>query len=180
MADELTDAEAAVLRVVNLDYSQRREAESRIVIRGWDSENADAGRAALAAYDAQKECKILDIVFDGPPGPKSGRFVETEDEHGHGVNCGDWIDRGNGLWALRIQARFPPCFPTTKETTHAAYDAQQRREILRPALELLATVDDAAMSTGVVSPNGRFVTVILTIALVCAIRDLLAKEESNG
>ena len=176
MADELTDAEAAVLRVVNLDYSQRREAESRIVIRGWDSENADAGRAALAAYDAQKECKILDIVFDGPPGPKSGRFVETEDEHGHGVNCGDWIDRGNGLWALRIQARFPPCFPTTKETTHAAYDAQKRREILRPALELLETIEAAVDRHTTSGGTAQSRPVIVAQATIDAIRDLLAKE----
>lgn len=45
---------------------------------------------------------FIDIVFDGPPSHESGRFVESEDENGHGINAGEWIDRGNGLWALRI------------------------------------------------------------------------------
>jgi hypothetical protein len=46
--------------------------------------------------------KFIDIVFDGPPSHESGRFVEVEDEHGHSINAGEWIDRGNGHWALRI------------------------------------------------------------------------------
>ena len=45
----------------------------------------------------------LDIVFDGPPGPQSGRFVEVEDPYGCSFDAGEWIDRGNGVWALRIE-----------------------------------------------------------------------------
>ncbi|MCC6970453.1 MAG: hypothetical protein IT434_09550 [Phycisphaerales bacterium] len=44
----------------------------------------------------------LDVVFDGPPGHEPGRFVEVEDPDGRSVNAGEWIDRGDGLWALRI------------------------------------------------------------------------------
>jgi hypothetical protein len=44
----------------------------------------------------------IDVVFDGPPGPESGRFVEVEDMQGHSINAGEWIDRGDGLWVLRI------------------------------------------------------------------------------
>lgn len=29
--------------------------------------------------------KKVYVVFDGPPGPESGRFVELEDEEGRGV-----------------------------------------------------------------------------------------------
>ena len=46
--------------------------------------------------------KTVDIVFDGPPGPESGRFVEVEDMDGKGVRIGEWIDRDNGFWALRV------------------------------------------------------------------------------
>jgi len=46
--------------------------------------------------------QFLDIVFDGPPGHESGRFVEVEDPTGKSVCAGEWIDRGNGFWALRI------------------------------------------------------------------------------
>jgi hypothetical protein len=45
----------------------------------------------------------INIVFDGSPGPESGRFVEIEDEHGHSIIFGEWIERPDGLWALRFQ-----------------------------------------------------------------------------
>lgn len=48
--------------------------------------------------------KYLEIVFDGPPSHESGRFVEVENEHGCGVKVGEWVDRGNDLWALRLPA----------------------------------------------------------------------------
>ena len=43
----------------------------------------------------------FDIVFDGPPGHLSGRFVEVEDEQGASMNIGEWIQDGD-LWRLRI------------------------------------------------------------------------------
>lgn len=45
----------------------------------------------------------IDIVFDGPPSHECGRFVEVEDPTGRSISVGQWIDRGNGIWALRIQ-----------------------------------------------------------------------------
>ena len=46
--------------------------------------------------------KTVDIVFDAPPGPTAGRFVEVEDENGASINLGEWIERDDGYWALRI------------------------------------------------------------------------------
>jgi len=46
--------------------------------------------------------EAINIIFDGPPGPESGRFVEVETDGGYGVNAGEWIERTDGLWALRI------------------------------------------------------------------------------
>ena len=42
------------------------------------------------------------IVFDGPPGPVPGRFIEVEDsrESGRSVRAGEWFDRGDGYWSL--------------------------------------------------------------------------------
>jgi hypothetical protein len=45
-----------------------------------------------------------DIVFDGPPGPEAGRFVEVEDASGKSVRFGEWVRRPDGFWALRIAA----------------------------------------------------------------------------
>ncbi len=54
------------------------------------------------AWEQETSLPFVDVVFDGPPAHESGRFVETEDPTGASVNVGEWIDRGNGLWALRI------------------------------------------------------------------------------
>ena len=37
--------------------------------------------------------QYIDIVFDGPPSPNSGRFVEVEDANGNSVRVGKWIER---------------------------------------------------------------------------------------
>ena len=47
--------------------------------------------------------KYIDIVFDGPPANESGRFIEVEDENGHGLSFGEWVERPDGYWALRIR-----------------------------------------------------------------------------
>ncbi|AEQ20955.1 hypothetical protein E3_0420 [Rhodococcus phage E3] len=46
--------------------------------------------------------RYIDIVFDGPPTHESGRFIEVEDETGASISFGEWVDRGDGTWALRI------------------------------------------------------------------------------
>lgn len=44
----------------------------------------------------------IDIVFDGSPSHTSGRFVEVEDSTGRSVSVGEWLQRPDGYWALRI------------------------------------------------------------------------------
>jgi hypothetical protein len=44
----------------------------------------------------------IDIVFANPPGPTPGRFVEVEDSQGHSISVGEWVQRPDGKWALRI------------------------------------------------------------------------------
>jgi hypothetical protein len=50
----------------------------------------------------------IDIVFDGPPGPVAGRFVEVEDANGWSFNAGEWLQRPDGYWVLRIQQPHEP------------------------------------------------------------------------
>ncbi len=45
---------------------------------------------------------IVHVVFDGPPGPVAGRFVEVETPDGGGISVGRWIERDDGYWALEI------------------------------------------------------------------------------
>lgn len=45
----------------------------------------------------------IDIVFDAPPGPEAGRFIEVEDPSGKSIDVGEWIHRPDGYWALRLR-----------------------------------------------------------------------------
>lgn len=49
----------------------------------------------------------VNVVFDGPPGPVSGRFIETEDLDGKGVGVGEWVELEGGRWALQIDVKEP-------------------------------------------------------------------------
>lgn len=46
--------------------------------------------------------EYIDIVFNGPPGPVCGRFVEVEDDTGASIGVGEWIETPP-FWRLRIQ-----------------------------------------------------------------------------
>ena len=46
--------------------------------------------------------QAINIVFDGPPSHIPGRFVEIETDDGESICAGEWIERNDGLWALRI------------------------------------------------------------------------------
>lgn len=61
----------------------------------------------------------LHIIFDGPPGPEAGRFVECENPAGESVNAGEWSERADGLWELII--------PTQSQAENAAKDAEIAR-----------------------------------------------------
>jgi hypothetical protein len=49
----------------------------------------------------------VDIVFTGPPGPEPPQFVELEDEWGRSIPYGEWIERDDGMWVLRISVERP-------------------------------------------------------------------------
>ena len=69
-------------------------------------------RQQLAA--AQERTMAIRIIFDGPPGPDAGQFVEVETDTGESISIGEWIDRKDGYWALRI-AKLPA--PPEQEDT---------------------------------------------------------------
>ncbi len=70
----------------------------------------DGGFAAFELYAApiaQTAPQGLRIVFDGPPGPEAGRFVEVENAAGSSVNSGEWRERADGLWELVLNGPAP-------------------------------------------------------------------------
>lgn len=72
----------------------------------WDDLDQSKQDVWLAAADRAVKDWVpigyVDVVCDGPPGPESGRFVELENEQGASINPGEWIQREDGLWALRL------------------------------------------------------------------------------
>lgn len=49
----------------------------------------------------------MKIIFDDGPGPKSGRFVEVENDKGESIRAGEWSQRPDGLWQLKIEEKLP-------------------------------------------------------------------------
>lgn len=75
-----------------------------------DGEIARVARAAVLAYReegagrwARGFSQRVDVVFDGPPDHEGPRFIEVEDMEGKSLKAGDWIERPNGQWALRLK-----------------------------------------------------------------------------
>lgn len=47
---------------------------------------------------------MIHFLFDGPPGPEGPRFIESETPDGRSINAGEWHERPDGLWELRVSA----------------------------------------------------------------------------
>jgi hypothetical protein len=132
-------------------------AEYRTAVPRLLAENA-ALREELAEAKAGR--KHIDIVFDGPPGPVAGRFVEVEAETGASIRCGKWIDC-DGLWRLRIdlptealaQGKRVGLEEARKEARRWCKrwdDAQRFPDVLSEMIDRLATQppDEAAAEAG--------------------------------
>jgi hypothetical protein len=72
--------------------SARAALVGQIERQGWRA----PARAPATSY--------VDIVFDGPPDPEPPGFVEVEDDEGRSIRYGQWIQRDDGEWALRMPA----------------------------------------------------------------------------
>ena len=59
-------------------------------------------RVHLTARLAEAEARVVPVhvIFDGPPSHESGRFVEVETPDGKSIRLGQWLNRGDGYWAL--------------------------------------------------------------------------------
>lgn len=89
-----------------------------------------------APPSAPESVAFLDVVFDGPPSHESGRFVEVENPEGCSVNAGEWIDRKDGLWALRIPMPAPSAGrPVTPCTREEAVEIAKRALVITPDIE---------------------------------------------
>jgi hypothetical protein len=70
--------------------------------------------------------QAINIVFDGPPAHHAGRFVEVETDDGHSINLGQWLERPNGYWALRIENVLIPSLEAINRPEKGARDNAER------------------------------------------------------
>lgn len=98
-------AEPAVPEVVRRLPSQWRESWALTADNGWNRARhacADELDRALVQSEQGRVPEAVNVVFDGPPGPNPPHFVEVETDDGRSVRVGEWIERDDGMWALRI------------------------------------------------------------------------------
>lgn len=105
----------------------------------------------------------LQILFDGPPGPVCGRFIEAERD-GRSIKAGTWIEREGGLWALEI------------EPEAAAPEMLDRMTEIRVVLG--AILDAVDYSSGACRPV-EMVGAVLPEELITRARDAIAKAEGR-
>ncbi|MES2904568.1 MAG: hypothetical protein V4696_10320 [Pseudomonadota bacterium] len=70
--------------------------------------------------------EMLHFVFDGPPGPEAGRFIECETPDGRSVRAGEWHKREDGYWELRVPIASMP--KHSGDTTTVERVAQSDRD----------------------------------------------------
>jgi hypothetical protein len=77
----------------------------------------------------------IDVVFDGPPGPDGPRFVEVETPDGKSARRGEWLQREDGYWVLRIEdpAALRADLDATKEAIRTYLDEPYDTKDLRDA-----------------------------------------------
>ena len=46
----------------------------------------------------------INVIFSDRPGPENGRFVKVETDDGRSIRVGEWQQRKDGNWGLRIVA----------------------------------------------------------------------------
>ena len=94
-----TPAEKALLAYLGERLAEARTIESKLTaLDGKDVKEVHG--------EPEPNTKTVFVVFDGPPGPQSGRFVEVEDEKVCGLSIGEWVqrdsDKPHGYWSLKF------------------------------------------------------------------------------
>lgn len=70
-------------------------------------------------------CEELHIIFDGPPGPEAGRFVEVETADGQSIRAGEWRQIGD-YWHLVILRSPAPGAEAMREAEQGGEPAHSR------------------------------------------------------
>lgn len=85
----------------------------------------------------------IDIVFDGPPGPEAGRFVEVENAQGRSISFGEWVHRPDGYWVLRVNTCTASRPLLLRFLKHALQSWYLARGMTLDPMEMIVIEDDA-------------------------------------
>lgn len=86
------------------EIAQRDERIAELEgLMAWQAKAIQEEREAYAMSMKDLQTSAVHLLFDGPPGPECGRFVEAEDPTGKSINAGEWSQRPDGYWQLVIQ-----------------------------------------------------------------------------
>jgi hypothetical protein len=94
-------------------YGVVDEQSGGIVAYFNNKASADLLIQTLCPAPAASTTKVeaVNIIFDGPPGPEGPRFIEVETDDGRSIRAGEWQERQDGYWALRITNLPSPSVP---------------------------------------------------------------------
>ena len=76
----------------------------------------------------------INIVFDGPPRPQDGRFMKIETDDGRSIGVGEWQERRDGRWKLRITA-LPTVTPKPQQDADPDPEEDLMQRILAQCVE---------------------------------------------
>ena len=100
---------------------------------------------AGAELDRFMEKQSLNIIFTGPPGPGNDCvFVEVETDDGRSVKAGEWSQRQDGYWALRLSNSItsPGSSEVTDDDLRTTFiegaEMWLNDDVLMPGLRLIA------------------------------------------
>lgn len=91
---------------------------------------------------------MLNVIFDGPPGPVAGRFVEVENDAGESVRM-EWTERPDGYWALRFygDAEIDAAYESGEARERERWQARES-DLLREIRDLNAVIARVRAATG--------------------------------
>ena len=75
------------------------------------------------------------IIFNKPPGPEAGRFIEVETSSGESVRVGEWTRRRDGLWALGPFVETSHCSALARECERLQERVDSLEGLLREAVD---------------------------------------------
>jgi hypothetical protein len=100
------------------------------------------------------DSRFVDIVHAYPPGPDSS-FVEVENEDGRGMKLGEWIERQDGVWVLRIWRHdFEAAMPEQRRESDPTSDRAAEMAIAIMFAEWVSKADVRQHWLRELCPNG--------------------------